>query len=98
MDGLDLGIEREVERALAAGIFRGEGNVRCVLSGKRPRVNPQLNAAVEMCDRESVERGAQVWGSKLTRTSGGCSGGGNAWRTSIGGISRVRNALGYWLA
>lgn len=66
--------------------------------GKRPRINPQLNAAVEMCDRESVERVAREWKSKVSRSSGRCSSGGRAWRTSIGGVSRVRDALGKWLA
>jgi hypothetical protein len=91
-------IEREIASALAAGIFRGEGNVRCVLAGKRPRINPQLNAAVEMCDKESVERVAREWQSRVLKSSGRCSSGEKAWRTSIGGISRVRNALGDWLA
>jgi len=90
--------EREIEGALAAGIFRGEGNVRCVLVGKRPRINPQLSAAVEMCDKESVEGVAREWGSSGSRSSGKCLVGRRAWRTSIGGISRVRNALGMWLA
>ena len=56
-------VERDIESALAAGIFRGEGNVRCVLVGKRPRINPQLNASVEMCDKESVAKVARVWGA-----------------------------------
>lgn len=98
LDDLDKEVEREIESALAAGIFRGEGNVRCVLTGKRPRINPQLNAAVEMCDRESVERVAREWRSRVLRSSGKCPSGEKTWRTSIGGISRVRNALGYWLA
>lgn len=94
----DLGINREIESALAAGIFRGEGNVRCVLVGKRPRINPQLNAAVEMCDRVSVEKVAHEWRSRVTGSSGRCACGARAWRTSVGGISRVRDALGEWLA
>jgi hypothetical protein len=65
LDELDKEVERETEGALAAGIFRGEGNARCVLAGKRPRINPQLNAAVEMRDRESVERVAREWGSRI---------------------------------
>ena len=60
MNELDKETERDIESALAAGIFRGEGNVRCVLAGRRPRINPQLNAAVEMCDKESFERVARV--------------------------------------
>ncbi|HVC26771.1 MAG TPA: hypothetical protein VND40_01280 [Nitrososphaerales archaeon] len=90
--------EREIDSALAAGIFRGEGTVRCALVGRRPRINPQLNASVEMCDRFSIERVAHEWGSTVSRSSGRCSGGDRAWRTSIGGISRVRNAMGKWLA
>ncbi len=83
---------------MAAGIFRGEGNVRCVLVGKRPRINPQLGAAVEMCDKESVEIVAKGWGSNVSSGSSRCSCGGRTWRTSIGGIDRVRDALGRWLA
>lgn len=98
MDKFSKELERETESAIAAGIFRGEGNVRCVLVGKRPRINPQLNAAVEMCDKESVERVTHEWGSRVSRTSGRCSSGEGAWRASIGGISRVRDALGKWLA
>jgi hypothetical protein len=71
LDELDKEVEQEIEGALAAGIFRGEGNVRCVLAGKRPRINPRVNAAVEMCDRESVERVAREWGSRVSRSSGG---------------------------
>jgi hypothetical protein len=90
--------EGDIESALAAGIFRGEGTIRCVLAGRRPRINPQLNASVEMCDRPSVERVAHEWGSKVSRSSGRCSCGDRAWRTGIGGTSRVRNAFGKWLA
>lgn len=97
-EGLDNENEREIQSALAAGIFRGEGNVRCVLVGKRPRINPQLNAAVEMCDKESVERIAREWRSRVSKASGRCSSGETTWRTTIGGISRVRDALGKWLA
>ena len=88
----------DIDSALAAGIFRGEGTVRCVLVGKRPRINPQLGASVEMCDRASVERVANEWGSRVSRSSGRCYGGDKAWRTGIGGVNRVRNALGKWLA
>lgn len=98
MDALDKEIEHEIESALAAGIFRGEGNVRCVLTGKRSRINPQLNAAVEMCDKESVEKVAREWRSRMSKSSGRCSCGERTWRTSVGGISRVRDALGNWLA
>jgi hypothetical protein len=63
-------IDCEIESALAAGIFRGEGNVRCVLVGKRLRTNPQLNAAVEMCDEESVQKVAREWGTDLPRSRG----------------------------
>lgn len=88
----------ETAGALAAGIFRGEGNARCVLAGKRPRFNPQLNAGVEMCDENSVEIVAQEWGSRVTRGSGRCACGERTWKTSMGGISRVKNAFGAWLA
>ncbi len=98
MNHLSQDFEREIENAVAAGIFRGEGNVRCVLVGKRPRINPQLNAGVEMCDKESVERVAREWGSRVTRGSNRCWVGEKTWRTSVGGIFRVRDALGFWLA
>jgi hypothetical protein len=90
-------IQREIAGALAAGIFRGEGNVRCLV-GKRPRINPQFGAGVEMCDKKSVEMVAREWGSNVRRASGKCSCGERTWRTSIGGIDRVRNAFGKWLA
>ena len=83
---------------MAAGIFRGEGTVRCVLAGKRPRINPQLGASVEMCDRESVEIVGREWGSNVTKGSGKCSCAAGTWRTGIGGINRVRDTLGTWLA
>jgi hypothetical protein len=66
--------------------------------GRRPRINPQLNAAVEMCDRLSVERVARVWRSRVFRGSGRCLIEERTWRTTIGGVSRVRDALGIWLA
>jgi hypothetical protein len=95
---LEGNTEAEIESAIAAGIFRGEGNVRCDLLGKRPRINPQLYAAVEMCDKESVEKVANVWKSRVLRGSGKCSTGEGTWRTCIGGVTRVREALGEWIA
>jgi hypothetical protein len=92
------GHDRDIDSALAAGIFRGEGTVRCFLAGRRPRINPQLGASVEVCDRLSVERVAHEWGSNVSRSSGRGSCGNRAWRTDIAGISRVRNAFGEWLA
>jgi len=91
-------VDHQIVSALAAGIFRGEGNIRCVLTGKRPRINPQLNAAIEMCDKESVQKVAFEWGSTVTKSGGRCLSGEGTWRTSIGGVSRVRNVLGKWLA
>lgn len=66
--------------------------------GKRSRINPQLNPAAEMCDRKSVEIVTREWKSKVSRGLGRCSYAGSAWRTSIGGVSRVRDVIGKWSA
>lgn len=91
----------EIEEALAAGIFRGEGYVGCHLrsilypSGRYP----ELSAEVKMCDRDSVETVARVWHSKVYRYwPGRCLGGRDEYHTQIKDLSRVRDKIGGWIA
>ena len=52
-----------------------------------------------MCDRDSVESVARVFGSKLYRNGGGkCLGGTDAWQTRIFGVGRVKEVIGGWVA
>jgi len=52
-----------------------------------------------MCDRDSVEIVARVFGSKIYKANvGTCSGGQDAWQTRILGVSRVKAIIGAWVA
>jgi hypothetical protein len=91
----------EQEESIAVGIFRGEGHVGCHLNRRETRFgrHPELLAGVNMCDRNSVEIVAKVWGSKVYRNGGGkCLGGDFAWQTRIFGVSRVKKEIGGWVA
>ena len=52
-----------------------------------------------MCDRDSVEVVARVFGSKIYKANvGTCRGGQDAWQTRILGVSRVKVIIGGWVA
>ena len=61
--------------------------------------HPELIAGLAMCDRDSIEIVARVFGSKVYHNSGGkCLGGNSAWQTRIFGVSRVTEIVGNWVA
>jgi len=96
-------IERPIEQDvfIAAGIFRGEGYVGCHLNRRETSYgrHPELLAGVTMCDRDSVEIVARVFGSKVYRNGGGkCAGGDYAWQTRIFGVNRVKDKIWGWVA
>ena len=91
----------EQEEYMAAGIFRGEGHIGCHLNRRVTRFgrHPELVAGLAMCDRDSMDIVARVFGSKVYRNSGGkCLGGNCAWQTRIFGVSRVKEIIGNWVA
>jgi len=91
----------ELDEYMAAGIFRGEGHIGCHLNRRETRFgrHPELVAGLAMCDRDSIDIVARVFGSKIYRNSGGkCLDGTFAWQTRIFGVSRVKEIIGSWVA
>jgi len=91
----------EQDEFMAAGIFRGEGHIGCHLNRRETQFgrHTELVAAVAMCDRDSIEIVARVFGSKVYHNGGGkCLGGTDAWQTRIFGVDRVKAVIGGWVS
>lgn len=85
--------------AIAAGIYRGEGTIVCVVTKRGQSLQPNLHAKVEMCDRDSVELVARSWCSNVKQTGRPrCMGGLHEYRTDVQGVNRVKSAIMPWMA
>jgi len=66
---------------IAAGIYRGEGSTYCTFGRRKTKYgrHPELVAVVTMCDRDSVNIVARVFGTGVYRANRGtCFGGQDA--------------------
>jgi hypothetical protein len=91
----------EEDEFIAAGIYRGEGSTYCLLGRRKTEYgrHPELVAAIAMCDRDSIQIVARVFGSKVYHNRGGKRAGGtDAWQTRIFGVNRVKGGIGEWVA
>ena len=90
----------EQNEAMAVSIFRGEGSVWSSLKLRHGNIDSVgLCAAVGMCDRDSVQIVASVWGTRvLYAMTIGCDSRSGGWRTVLSGERRVRESIGGWIA
>jgi len=85
---------------IAAGIFRGEGNIGCKLRKVHGgRYTPFTYASVQMCNKESVAIVASEWECIPIRVPPMCPKTSEVmWRATIGGNQKVRRVMLGWIA